>query len=113
MRGRGCFKIVQQSLGQGQLNVSTNSQQFAVQQQVQNQQRSVGYNQHDQVVLDYVRWVMVRKRDPGSAPTDPVIPELPEAVAGEELNVPAELNLSDYDDVESFAADRVRLEAGG
>ena len=27
--------------------------------------------------------------------------------------ISGELNLSDYDDVESFAADRVRLEAGG
>jgi len=59
--------------------------------------RSVGYNQRDQVVLDYVRWVMVRKRDPGSSAAEPVIPELAEAVSTSELAVPEELNLSDYD----------------
>jgi hypothetical protein len=29
--------------------------------------RTEGLNQHGTVVLDYVRWVMVRKRDPGCA----------------------------------------------
>ena len=29
--------------------------------------RSVGYNQRDEMVLEYVRWVMVRKRDPAHA----------------------------------------------
>ena len=31
--------------------------------------RSRGFNQHGDVVLDYVRWVMVRKRDPNAAVT--------------------------------------------
>jgi 2-methylfumaryl-CoA hydratase len=38
--------------------------------------RSTGLNQDDQTVLDYVRWVMVRKRDEGSDAPDPVVPEL-------------------------------------
>src|ERR1700721_1575673 len=41
--------------------------------------RSRGRNQHRQDVLEYVRWVMVRKRDEAApAPADRV-PELPEA----------------------------------
>src|ERR1700726_1324635 len=42
--------------------------------------RSRGRNQHRQDVLEYVRWVMVRKRDEAApAPAD-LVPELPEAV---------------------------------
>ncbi len=59
--------------------------------------RSVGYNQEDQVVLEYVRWVMVRKRRPGPAAADPVIPDLPEAVASEDLVVPHNLCIDRFD----------------
>ncbi len=59
--------------------------------------RSIGYNQRDQVVLDYVRWVMVRKRNPGLAGDEPVVPDLPEAVASDELSVPEGLDLAGYD----------------
>ncbi|MBX2806615.1 MAG: MaoC family dehydratase [Hyphomicrobiales bacterium] len=38
--------------------------------------RSRGVNQKDETVLDYVRWVMLRKRDAGSAPAATTIPEL-------------------------------------
>jgi 2-methylfumaryl-CoA hydratase len=42
--------------------------------------RSTGRNQHGTPVLDYVRWVMVRKRDK-TAPVPPaVVPKLPERV---------------------------------
>jgi len=59
--------------------------------------RSVGYNQRDQVVLEYVRWVMVRKRDPSIPTHETVVPDLPEAVASDELTVPEDLDLSGYD----------------
>jgi 2-methylfumaryl-CoA hydratase len=59
--------------------------------------RSVGYNQRDEVVLEYFRWVMVRKRDPEAPTPETVIPELPESVPVEDLVVPEELDLSDYD----------------
>jgi len=59
--------------------------------------RSVGYNQRNQVVLDYVRWVMVHKRDPATPAVEPTIPVLPDVVASDELTVPEGLNLSDYD----------------
>ncbi|CCQ75409.1 MaoC family dehydratase [Magnetospira sp. QH-2] len=58
--------------------------------------RSVGRNQRDETVLDYVRWVMVKKRDPGAPAPEPVIPDLPGAVAVEDLQVPDGLYLSAY-----------------
>ncbi|MEL7480613.1 MAG: MaoC family dehydratase [Pseudomonadota bacterium] len=42
--------------------------------------RTKGFNQHDDAVLSYVRWVMVNKKDPDAAAPEPVIPELPDAV---------------------------------
>jgi 2-methylfumaryl-CoA hydratase len=57
---------------------------------------SIGRNQHAETVLDYVRWVMVRKRDPALPAPDPLVPELPEAVSIEDLVVPPGLDLSRY-----------------
>ena len=59
--------------------------------------RTRGLNQHDAVVLEYVRWVMVRKRDAGSPAPAPVMPELTAAVAPEALVVPEGLDFSGYD----------------
>lgn len=59
--------------------------------------RSVGRNQRGEMVLDYCRWVMVRKRDPSAPAPEPLVPEFPEAVAGSELSVPPLLDLSGYD----------------
>ncbi|MHC5655492.1 MaoC family dehydratase [Stappia sp.] len=42
--------------------------------------RSTGYRQDGTEVLDYVRWVMVKKRDPASPAPEPVVPDLPEAI---------------------------------
>lgn len=60
---------------------------------------SIGRNQHDDVVLDYYRWVMVRKRDEASPAPETVMPELPSAVAAGDLVVPAGLDLTAYDPV--------------
>ena len=43
--------------------------------------RSTGMNQHGEPVLEFVRWVMVRKRDAASPAPDPVVPELPDHVS--------------------------------
>ncbi len=59
--------------------------------------RSVGRNQRGEMVVDYCRWVMVRKRDPDAAAPEPVVPELAEAVDIAELLVPPGLHLSRYD----------------
>ncbi|GGB38426.1 beta-methylmalyl-CoA dehydratase [Roseibium aquae] len=42
--------------------------------------RSTGYTSDGTEVLDYVRWVMVRKRDPGSPAPAPVVPDLPAVI---------------------------------
>jgi 2-methylfumaryl-CoA hydratase len=42
--------------------------------------RSTGRNQHGDVVLEYNRWVMVRKRDNASPAPEPVVPKLPDRV---------------------------------
>ncbi len=59
--------------------------------------RSRGMNQRDEVVCEYTRWVMVRKRDPASAPPSPVVPDLPDRVAPESLVVPFTLPDGSYD----------------
>lgn len=56
-----------------------------------------GLNQMDQVVLDYVRWVMVRKRDPDAPAPDAVVPDLALAVPPEALIVPEGLDFTGYD----------------
>lgn len=61
--------------------------------------RTRGLNQHDAVVLEYVRWVMVRKSGSGTAAPDPVIPELASAVAADKLVIPEGLNFDVYDHV--------------
>src|SRR5579883_1244772 len=42
--------------------------------------RSNGFNQRGEIVLDYVRWVMVRKRDEAAPAPGDRVPELPDAV---------------------------------
>jgi len=59
--------------------------------------RSIGRNQNGEVVLDYVRWVMVRKGDIDAPAPETVIPELPDAVAAESLIVPPDMDLAAYD----------------
>ncbi len=59
--------------------------------------RSTGLNQDGATVVDYIRWVMVRKRDPEAPAPEAVAPELEEAVAAEDLQVPEGLDLSAYD----------------
>lgn len=58
---------------------------------------SVGRNQSGEVVLDYVRWVMVRKRDRVAPAPAPAVPSLPETLDLADLEVPAELDLTAYD----------------
>lgn len=58
--------------------------------------RTTGYNQADQEVLDYVRWVMVNKRDPRNPPPEPVVPDLAPAVKPSSLPRP-EFSASGFD----------------
>ncbi|MDE2364116.1 MAG: MaoC family dehydratase [Hyphomicrobiales bacterium] len=47
--------------------------------------RSRGFNQHGDTVLDYVRWVMVRKRDPNAPVKEESVPKLPKALPADSL----------------------------
>ena len=58
--------------------------------------RTRGLNQHGVAVLDYVRWVMVRKSRDVPTPA-PVVPDLQPSVSPEALVVPAGLDFSTYD----------------
>ncbi|MCW9032962.1 MAG: MaoC family dehydratase, partial [Rhodospirillales bacterium] len=58
---------------------------------------SIGANQRDEVVLDYVRWVMVNKKDQSLPAPETVIPDLPGAVEADKLVIPADLNMGHYD----------------
>ena len=49
---------------------------------------SVGVNQDGETVLDYVRWVMVNKRDQDTLTLVSEVPELPAAVSVDKLVVP-------------------------
>ena len=59
--------------------------------------RSRCFNQHDDAVLTWARWVMVHKRDPGSQVAITQIPELPAQVAIDDLPLPAHIDASRYD----------------
>ncbi|WP_347140217.1 MaoC family dehydratase [Paracoccus sp. SSK6] len=59
--------------------------------------RTQGLNQMDEPVLDYVRWVMVRKRDTDAPAPEAVVPDLAPVVAPEDLVIPEGLDFSDYD----------------
>lgn len=59
--------------------------------------RTSGFNQDDEPVLTYVRWVMVNKRDPAADVTDAPARTPTPAVSAAELLPPVGLDFSDYD----------------
>jgi 2-methylfumaryl-CoA hydratase len=58
--------------------------------------RSRGLNQHDEVVMEYVRWVMVRKRNASAPAPETVVPELPDAIKAADLMIPKGLDFTKY-----------------
>jgi 2-methylfumaryl-CoA hydratase len=58
---------------------------------------TTGINQTGEVVLQYVRWVMVNKRDAASPAPAAVVPALQDHVPAAALVVPERLDLSSYD----------------
>lgn len=58
---------------------------------------STGLNQRGETVLDYRRWVMVRKRDPDAPNPETVVPELPASVPVAELHCPFAVTRGRYD----------------
>jgi len=70
--------------------------------------RTTGFDETGEVVLSYVRWVMVNKRDPDSSAPEPVVPRLEEAVSPEKLGAACpRLDLSGWDD--ELAGSRFRF----
>ena len=59
--------------------------------------RTTGFNQDDTPVLEYVRWVMVRKSNLDAPAPETVVPELPKALGADELVIPKGLDFSKYD----------------
>ncbi len=59
--------------------------------------RTRGLNQAGEAVLEYVRWVMVRKRDLAAPAPETVAPELAATVAAADLVVPSGLDFTRYD----------------
>ena len=59
--------------------------------------RTRGLNETGATVLEYVRWVMVRKRDPQAPAPETVVPELAPVVAPDQLVIPEGFEFRDYD----------------
>lgn len=63
--------------------------------------RTRGLNQLDEVVIDYVRWVMVRKSDLDAPAPETVVPELKKVLESQDLTIPEGLDFSNYDFLQS------------
>ena len=76
--------------------------------------RSTGRNQDGLIVLEYCRWVMVRKRDKASPPPEAVVPKLPDRVEPKDLALAIPpLDISKYDfALAGLAASLGRLRGG-
>ncbi|PVA09344.1 hypothetical protein DC366_14580 [Pelagivirga sediminicola] len=59
--------------------------------------RTKGFNQHSEIVLEYVRWVMVKKRDADAPAPETVAPDLAAALSADQLVIPKGLDFTDYD----------------
>ena len=59
--------------------------------------RSTAADQNDETVIDWARWVMVRKHDLDAPAPETTVPDLADAVAADDLIVPAGLDFTDYD----------------
>lgn len=70
--------------------------------------RTTGTNQHGEAVLEYVRWVMVKKRDLEAAAPDVTVPELAKVVVADQLALPDGLNFTGYDFTQAGEAHRLR-----
>ncbi|MGR3649464.1 MAG: MaoC family dehydratase [Shimia sp.] len=59
--------------------------------------RTRGMNQRDEVVMEYVRWVMVRKRDVDAPAPEAVAPDLAKVIDPADLVIPEGLDFTGYD----------------
>jgi 2-methylfumaryl-CoA hydratase len=63
--------------------------------------RTTGRNQHGLAVMEFARWVMVRKRDLDAPAPATVVPDLAPGVAADNLVIPGGLDFSAYDFVQA------------
>ena len=63
--------------------------------------RTRGTNQHGTVVMDYVRWVMVRKNNLDAPAPAPVVPQLKPVLDVADLTIPKGLDFSAYNFAQS------------
>ncbi len=68
--------------------------------------RTRGLNQRDEPVMEYVRWVMVRKSDLDAPAPEAVVPELKKALDPKDLVIPEGLDFSSYDFAQAGEAHR-------
>ena len=59
--------------------------------------RTRGMNQRGEIVMEYVRWVMVRKRDVDAPAPETVVPELADVIDPADLVIPEGLDFTRYD----------------
>jgi len=59
--------------------------------------RTTGTNQRGEAVMEYVRWVMVRKNDTDAPAPETVVPELNGVIPASDLVIPEGLDFSRYD----------------
>ncbi len=68
--------------------------------------RTRGLNQHDDAVLEYVRWVMVRKSNLDAPAPEPVVPELKKVLDPQYLVIPEGLDFKSYSYVQTGESHR-------
>ena len=59
--------------------------------------RTTGLNQRGETVMEYVRWVMVRKRDIDAPAPETQVPDLPTSLDASDLVIPKGLDFTNYD----------------
>ena len=59
--------------------------------------KTKGQNSSGETILEYKRWVMVKKRFVGGEDTSPNLPYLKTSLDGSELNIPEHLDFTKYD----------------
>jgi 2-methylfumaryl-CoA hydratase len=66
--------------------------------------RTEGFDETGDKILTYVRWVMVRKREPSAAVADAHVPKLAECVAPDALKIAGGANFGKFDPAASGSA---------
>ncbi|MGH1426220.1 MAG: MaoC family dehydratase, partial [Pseudooceanicola sp.] len=68
--------------------------------------RTTGTNQHGEAVMDYVRWVMVRKNNLDAPAPETLVPDLTSVIPASDLIIPEGLNFTNYDFTQAGEAHR-------